>query len=110
VEIPTRPPRNLQRQPVLALAALAERPGQSVSIMDIAAAMQRLGRSKRRVVAPDPRDLRYKLLAPFRHALKQSVPANEVDHLVESVAGGSLRLNAPGPVAVVGVDTQDAAS
>jgi hypothetical protein len=29
---------------------------------------------------------------------------------VESVAGGSLRLNAPGPVAVVGADTQDAAS
>ncbi|HVZ70942.1 MAG TPA: DEAD/DEAH box helicase [Polyangia bacterium] len=110
VEIPTRPPRNLQRQPVLALAALAQQPGQSIPVAEIAEAMQKLGRTKRRLVAPDPRDLRYKLLAPFRHALKNVVPANEVDQLVESVAGNSLRLNAPGPVQVVTAAPADAAS
>ena len=101
VDIPTRPPRNLQRQPMLALAVLAEHAGQLVPVADLAEGMRRLGRLDRRLVAPDPRDLRYKVLAPFRHALKRTVERAEVDRLVESVAGNSLRLNAPGPVSVV---------
>jgi hypothetical protein len=62
----------------------------------------------RRLVAPDPRDLRYKVLAPFRHALKRTVDRTEVDRLVESVSGNSLRLNAPGPVAVVAAQAKEA--
>jgi hypothetical protein len=88
---------------------LAEHPGESISVSDLADRMQRVGNLSRRLLAPDARDLRYKLLAPFRHALKSTVPRNEVDHLVESVAGNSLRLNAPGPVSIV-VDAPDKAA
>jgi ATP-dependent DNA helicase len=110
VEIPTRPPHNLQRQPLLALAVLAEHAGQSVLVADLADAMRKIGRIDRRLVAPDPRDLRYKVLAPFRHALKRTVARSEVDRLVESVSGNSLRLNAPGPVVVVSAPVEEDAA
>jgi hypothetical protein len=102
VDIPTRPPRHLQRQPLLALTVLAEHAGQSVTVANLAEEMQRVGGLVRRLVAPEARDLRYKLLAPFRHALKKSVPSDEIDRLVESIPGEALRLNVPGPVFVVG--------
>jgi hypothetical protein len=102
VDIPTRPPRNLQRQPLLALAALATHAGQTVAVADLAREMQRIGGLGRRLVAPDARDLRYKLLSPFRHALQPtSVPRDEIDRLVETVAGVGLRLNALGAVLVI---------
>jgi hypothetical protein len=68
VEIPTRPPRNIQRQPLLALAVLAEHAGQTITVDDLAKEMRVIGHLDRRLVTPGPRDLRYKLLAPFRHA------------------------------------------
>ncbi|HVV51139.1 MAG TPA: DEAD/DEAH box helicase [Polyangia bacterium] len=101
VEIPTRPPNNLQRQPLLALAVLAENAGASVSVSDLAASMHRLGGLSRRPVAPEARDLRYRILRPFRRALKSNVPRPELDRLVESIAGDALRLNVAGPVTVV---------
>jgi hypothetical protein len=101
VDIPTRPPRHLQRQPLLALTVLAEHAGQPVTVADLAEEMQRVGGLVRRLVAPEARDLRYKLLSPFRHALKKTVPPDEIDRLVESVPGEALRLNVPGSVSVV---------
>ena len=101
VDIPTRPPRHLQRQPLLALTILAEHAGQPVTVADLAVQMQRVGGLVRRLVAPEARDLRYKLLAPFRHALKNAVPRAEIDHLIESIPGEALRLNVPGSVSVV---------
>jgi helicase len=101
IDIPTRPPRHLQRQPLLALTVLAEHAGEPVTVANLAEEMQRVGGLVRRLVAPEARDLRYKLLAPFRHALKTKVPPAEIDRLVESVPGEALRLNVPGAVSVV---------
>jgi hypothetical protein len=101
VEIPTRPPHSLQRQPLLALAVLAANAGRAIAIDVIAGEMQRIGDLPRRLVTPEPRDLRYKLLTPFRHALQGKVPHAEIDRLVESVSRNSLRLNVPGPVSLV---------
>jgi helicase len=101
IEIPTRPPHNLQRQPLLALAVLASHPGQALALVDLAEEMSRVGGTGRRLLTPEARDLRYKLLAPFRHALRSKVPKAEIDHLVETVASTGLRLNPPGTVSVV---------
>jgi hypothetical protein len=102
IEIPTRPPRNLQRQPLLALAALAAHAGTAVAVADLARAMERIGGLGRHLVAPDARDLRYKVLSPFRHAVAPAgVARDEVDRLIETVAGVGLRLNAPGAVLVI---------
>ena len=101
VEIPTRPPRHLQRQPLLALTILAQHAGKPVTVAELAQKMQQAGGLVRRLVAPEARDLRYKVLAPFRHALKKTVPRDEIDRLVESIPGEALRLNVPGPVSVI---------
>jgi helicase len=101
IEIPTRPPNNLQRQPFLALAALAEHAGASIGLSDLAESMHRLGGLPGRAVAPEARDLRYRILRPFRRALKNTVMVLEIDRLVESISGDALRLNVAGPVSVV---------
>jgi hypothetical protein len=102
IEIPTRPPHNLQKQPLLALAVLATHAGQTMSVADLAREMERIGGLGRRLVAPEARDLRYKVLSPFRHALAPaSVPRDEIERLIETVAGVGLRLNAPGAVLVI---------
>jgi helicase len=103
-EIPTRPPHNLQRQPLLALAVLAERSGQTVSMAELADGMFKLGGLRKRPVSPDARDLRYKLLRPFKKVLGKEVPDAQLDLLIESVPGVGLRLNLDGGVraAVVG--------
>ncbi len=100
-EIPTRPPNNLQRQPLLALAVLASRPGEAVSMVELADAMHRLGGLRKRPTAPDARDFRYRILRPFKKALaSSSIAAAEIDTLVESTQG-RLRLGAFGAVSVV---------
>jgi hypothetical protein len=43
-------------------------------------------------VAPDAKDLRYKILRPIKKTLDGSSSAQELDRLVETVRGG-LRLN-----------------
>jgi DNA-binding response OmpR family regulator len=100
-EIPTRPPHNLQRQPLLALAVLAGRVGEAVSMAEIADGMFRLGGLRKRPTSPDARDLRYKLLQPFKKALGNTPEARALDQLVESVPGVGLRLNLSGPAHVV---------
>jgi helicase len=99
--IPTRPPHHLQRPSVLALAALAGRPGKVVTMAELATEMQKLGRSSKRVVAPELREIRYKMIRPFRRALTGLVPANEIEDLFENIPGTGLRLNASGGARVI---------
>lgn len=101
-EIPTRPPHNLQRQPLLALAVLAERTGQTVSMAELAEGMFRLGGLRKRPTSPDARDLRYKLLRPFKKAMSGTAAKGELDQLVESIPGVGLRLNLAGQAQIVG--------
>ena len=98
-EIRTRPPNNLQRQPLLALAVLAEHSGETVSMAELAEGMHRLGGLKKRPLTPDARDLRYKLLRPFKKALGGA--EGEFDQLLESVPGVGLRLNLDGEARVI---------
>lgn len=100
-EIPTRPPNHLQRQPLLALAVLAGRPGETIAMADLADGMFRLGALQKRPIAPDPRDLRYKVLRPFKKALGTTFPREEIDQVVEAIRGVGLRLNLPGPAEVL---------
>jgi DNA-binding response OmpR family regulator len=99
--IPTRPPNHLQRQSVLALAVLAARPGKVVTMSELATEMQKLSGNGRRVVAPELREIRYKVIRPFRRALADVVPANEIEDLFENIPGTGLRLNAPGGARVI---------
>jgi hypothetical protein len=88
-EIPTAPPNNLQRQAILALAALAQRAGEAVTMADIANGIWKLGGLARRPTSPDQKDLKYKLMNPFKKAL----PNGEAKNLIETVRGTGLRLN-----------------
>jgi hypothetical protein len=100
--IPTRPPDNLQRQAFLALAVLAARAGEVVTMVDLAAGIQKLGHLSRRLVTPEPKEIRYKLIRPFRKALAGIVDRQDIDNLVENVPGVGLRLNPTGGARVVG--------
>lgn len=88
-EIPTAPPNNLQPQSILALAALAQRPGEALSMADVATGIWKLGGLNRKPTSPDQRDLKYKLTNPFAKAL----PNGEAKNLVQTVRGSGLRLN-----------------
>jgi len=57
--------------------------------------------AKRELGLGSARDLRYKLLRPFKKALAKSTPAGELDRLIESVPGVGLRLNVSGQALVV---------
>ncbi|HWQ28817.1 MAG TPA: hypothetical protein VNN12_07325, partial [Dehalococcoidia bacterium] len=94
--IPTKPPNNLQRQPLLALAVLAARPGEVVSMAEVAEGMFRLGGLRKRPVAPDAKDLRYKLQRPFKRALAGTDLEAEVAQMFETLPGLGLRLNLGG--------------
>lgn len=100
--IPTRPPNHLQRQPLLALAVLAERVGEIVSMAEIADGMFKLGGLRKRPVSPDARDLRYKLQRSFNRALAGTGLESDVAQLFETVPGVGLRLNMTGNVQVIG--------
>jgi len=100
-QIPTKPPHHLQRQSVLALAVLAARAGQIVPMADLAVEMKKVGRVGRRLVAPEPREIRYRVIRPFRRALAGLVADAEIEGLLENVPGAGLRLNAVGGARVV---------
>jgi hypothetical protein len=72
----------------LALAALAQRAGEAISMTDLAASISHLGGQKRGT-APVERDLKYKLSNPFAKV----VPNGETRKLIELVRGTGLRLN-----------------
>lgn len=99
--IPTKPPHNLRRGSLLALAVLASRPGDVVSMPDLAAAMRKLARGSVRIVTPEPRDVRYQVITPFRAALKGLVDDGEIESLIENVPGVGLCLQVPGGANVI---------
>jgi DNA-binding response OmpR family regulator len=90
-EIPTSPPNHLQPQAILALAALAQRPGEALSMADVATGIWKLGGLAKKPTSPDQRDLKYKLTNPFTKAL----PNGEAKTLIQAVRGTGLRLNLP---------------
>lgn len=92
-EIPTSGPNNLQHQPLFALAVLAQHAGQTLSMEDLATEMPRIGWKDKSDIAPDQKQLRYKLINPFRCALKDILQKTEIDRLVESIPKMGLRLN-----------------
>ncbi len=102
-EIPTKPPNNIQRQPLLALAVLATRPREVLTMAEVAEGMHKLGGLRSRPVAPDAKDLRYKLQQPFRKAFAGSELEAEVAQLFETMHGLGLRLNLAGPAHVIGM-------
>jgi helicase len=99
VEIPTAPPNHLQRQALLYLTALAAHPGETLNDADLAAAATEVSGRSKRPVPPDLKDLRYKIVRPFRLRLRETPFAREADGLIESESGG-LRLNITGEIEV----------
>jgi replicative superfamily II helicase len=99
IDIPTRPPNHLQRQTLFFLAALATRPGTIMSDTDLADTAAKLGGGVRRPVAPDLKDLRYKIVRPFRVRLRDTPHATTIADMVENTSGG-LRLNVSGAVEI----------
>lgn len=68
---------------------------------DLVAGMRRLGHANRRVVTPEPREIRYQVIKPFRRALAGIVADEEVDSLVENIPGVGLRLTVAGGAQVI---------
>jgi hypothetical protein len=83
----------LQPQLFFALTALALKVGQVISMADLAEDIQRVGRTLRKPVAPDARDLRYRILRSLRAGLAGHTRAAELDAVIENVSGFGLRLN-----------------
>jgi len=100
--IPTKPPNNLQRQPLLALAVLAGRAGEVLTMAEVAEGMFKLGGLRKRPIAPDAKDLRYKLQRPFKRALTGTDLEADVAQLFETMPGLGLRLNLGGVAQVIG--------
>ncbi len=100
--IPTKPPNNLQRQPLLALAVLAGRAGEVLTMAEVAEGMFKLGGLRKRPIAPDAKDLRYKLQRPFKRALAGTDLEADIAQLFETMPGLGLRLNLGGVAQVIG--------
>ena len=100
-EVPTKPPNNVQRQPLLALAVMATKPRDVWTMAELADGMHRMGGLRSRPVAPDAKDLRYKLLHPFKKAFATSEWESEVSRLFENMPGVGLRLNIEGAAHII---------
>jgi helicase len=101
IEIPTSPPNHLQRQTLYFLAALATQPGSIMTDSELADVAAKLAGRGKRPVAPDLKDLRYKIVRPFRLRLRDTPHAATIGAMVENTSGG-LRLNVPGAVELRG--------
>lgn len=102
-EVPTKPPHNIQKQPLLALAVLATKPRDVWTMAEIAEGMHKMGGLRSRPVAPDAKDLRYKLQQPFKKAFAGSEWESEVCNIFENMPGVGLRLNLDGTTQVIGL-------
>jgi hypothetical protein len=58
---------------------------------ELALEMQRRGRFSRRLVTPEPREIRYRIMRPFRRALRGVVDKKDIESLVETIPGAGLR-------------------
>jgi hypothetical protein len=92
IELPVRPPGNLQPQLFYALASLALHTDDVVSMADLAAEIQRLGRLSRKPVAPDARDLRYRILRALRAGIGDHPNADRIEGLIANHHGCGLQL------------------
>jgi hypothetical protein len=92
-DIPIKPPKNLQRQLFFALTALALHAKEVVSMATLAATIHQLDRGSRSAVAPDARDLRYRMLRALRPHVERNGKAKSLDELLENIKGLGLRLN-----------------
>ncbi len=99
IEIPTAPPNHLQRQALLYLAALAAHPRTPMTDVDLAAAAAEIAGRKDRPIPPDLKDLRYKIVRPFRLKLRGTPHAQVAETLIETTPGG-LRLDVTGGIAL----------
>jgi hypothetical protein len=93
-EIPTRPPNHLQRFGLLALAVLASRPGDVVSMDDLAAGMSSLAYNPVYLFAPETKNVRHRILYPFKKALAGTIEHQELDCMLETCKGIGIRLTA----------------
>ena len=59
---------------------------------ELAEGMQELGALRKRPVAPEAREIRYRILRPIKKALDGVVPREEMDQLVETVSGTGMRV------------------
>jgi len=100
-DLPIRPPNNMQRTPFLGFAVLCEKPNTVLSMAEIAEGMKRHGRVAKRLVAPDARDLRYRIVRPLKAVFAEVLGVEEINRMVESIPGVGLRLNYAGPVQVL---------
>jgi hypothetical protein len=64
--------------------------------------MFKLGDLRKRPVAPDAKDLRYKLQRPFKRALAGTELETDVAYLFETMPDCGLRLNVDGATQVIG--------
>jgi replicative superfamily II helicase len=102
VEIPTKGTNGLQPQLFSALTVLALSSGKLVTMAEMAEGIFALGGLPKKPVAPEQRDLRYRILRAFRHALEPyGVQGHEIEGLIESVTGVGLRLVVGGSIEVV---------
>ncbi len=101
IDLPTRPPNNVQPTPFHGFVVLCERPNVVITMAEIAEGMKRLGRITKRLIAPDARDLRYRILRPIKAVFAGVMTIEEIDRLVESIPGQGLRLNFPGAVQIL---------
>jgi hypothetical protein len=92
-ELRGKGPKGLQPQLFVALTALALRAGEIVSMADLAVLIQQLDGLPKKPVAPDARDLRYRVLRRLRSLLAEHPRANDLDGIIENISGAGLRLN-----------------
>lgn len=92
-EVRTQPPNHLQHHSLLALAALAEKAGETLTMVEIADRMWKLGGLQKRPTSPVQKDLRYRIIEPFRAALNGVLADGEIDELLTSSRSLGLRLN-----------------
>jgi hypothetical protein len=107
-EIRTQPPNNLSPQLFFALAALAMKPGATLTMADLSAKAARLGATPRLATTPAARDLRYRIKCVLAKALDGHVVEPEIEMIVQSVPGRGLRLGITGEALVVGAPTKTA--
>ena len=65
---------------------------------------------RKRPTTPDARELRYRILRPFKAVFGHLVPLEEINRLIESIPGVGLRLNLVGGVQILDEQRPDRAS
>jgi helicase len=102
-EVPAKPPGNLTERLFLVLTYLALKPGKVVSAEDLCSGIPALFPRSRKLIALEPRDLRYRILQALRACAPEAL-RGRLETLVENLPAAGLRLNAN--AVVVGLENQ----